>query len=58
MPEDIQLVCCLSGDTLLCSCTSVGALASTETAKQRTPLARVHYYRMKKTVSKNPLLVK
>lgn len=53
MPEDIQLVCSLSGDTLLCS--SAGAVACTETAKQRTPLARVHYYKMKKTVSKKLL---
>lgn len=53
MPEDVQLVCCLSGDTLFSSCTSVEAVASTETAKQRTPLARVHYYKMKNLFQRN-----
>lgn len=53
MPEDVQLVCCVSGDTLFSSCTSVEAVASTETAKQRTPLARVHYYKMETLFQRN-----
>lgn len=56
MPEEIQLVCCLSGDTLFGSYTSVGAVASTETLKQRTTHARVHYYRMKKLFQRNFLV--
>lgn len=54
MPEDVQLVCCISGDALFSSSTSVGAVASTETPKQRTPLARMQYYRMKNLFQRNP----